>query len=264
MCKNDRISEDVFAKSIAEPRLEAYALSPDGTQIAAVVASGDGAAATETLATLSVGSARVMATAVLGPRSNEVHSSMVAFSSNGKSVITGTTTVRVYDAATLNEMLVLGDADTRLVPIRLLSENSLAVIAFAAANRAETYLSSIPILIDVFDVESGEVLGRWSSNQLPFSLSPDGSLLAVSNDEAGTNGCFGFDIVSTRTGKRLVRVGADSVFPTNTRRDKTFGRIVASFLNANEVLVSPDGNVDDSGEPLARSLKSSLLQMGTS
>jgi hypothetical protein len=106
---------------------------------------------------------------------------------------------------------------------------------------------------ELVDISTGERKSSWASDDIPQSLSPDGKFAAVS-DWDGDTPLVEIEIVDAGTGKEITTLRSGYKFK-KPWAPGVAGRVLAKFLSADEILLSPDEHVDSTGHKSGDSIK---------
>ena len=117
-----------------------------------------------------------------------------------------------------------------------------------------------PAQIKIVNVSSGETLGEWAAEDVPQSISDDGSLVAVSSSHV-QRGVLPVNIVTAR-GQKVIELTGDFAFKRNS--EKPLGRLIGAFIGNEEILVTPDENFDQTGHSSGYSLQRLRIRDGRS
>jgi len=253
-----RVDEEKIASAVANARIQAYDLSPDGSRVALFVASGDLVQAptwvliarstdSTILSQIPFGAAR-LASQGNGPQ--------VAFTPDGKLlVVHDSQTVSILETSTLAKMRTITPTikDRLNVPVRIVmaSKSNAAAISFGTGDPVLNSLDKRPVQTEMVDVSTGKPVGTWESDDLPMSVSPNADFVALS-DHSSTGAVMGVVIVESKSGKKVATLSARYVFTEGETRQKFAARMTAKFISNDEVILTPDGNVDqwdDDGGP---------------
>lgn len=102
------------------------------------------------------------------------------------------------------------------------------------------------------DVSSGQRLGEWSSGDVPQSISPNGNLIAVSSLQP-QEGVLPLTVVDVH-GQKVAELTGGFTFK-DTDPSKAQGRVLGIFVGNEELLLTPDENVDQTGHHSGGSLQ---------
>jgi hypothetical protein len=94
------------------------------------------------------------------------------------------------------------------------------------------------------EVATGAVRGVSKLEDIPLAVSPDAKW-AVISDRSRSAGVLGISFVDLASGS-TVRLQEPQLGFTAT--GETFSRLMAQFLENGQLLVSPDGNLDQKGQ----------------
>lgn len=147
------------------------------------------------------------------------------------------------------------------VPFSILgaSDNDLFLVSYGTnlpgnfGNKGFNDLVNPRVHNELVDISTGERESTWASDDIPQSLSPDGTLAAVS-DWGGDTPLVEIGIVNARTGKKITTLRSGYKFK-KPWAPGVAGRVLARFLSDDEILLSPDEHVDSTGHKSGSSIK---------
>jgi hypothetical protein len=263
-----RVDEQTLAGVVANARIQAYDLSPDGRRVALFVVSGDHIQAPSFIVMVSAADSQILKQVHLGTSRQYVqgYAPQVAFAANGRLlVVQDGQTVNVFDAATLAAVRTIApDTGSRFdVPAAIATsvKSATVAISFGTGAAVINYMDKQPVHIAMVDVSTGKQVGAWDADDVPFSISPNAEYVALS-DHSTSSRVMGVAILDTRTGSRLITLTGG--FPNRaggypdwkgTSKDQFWTRIIAKFISDDELVMTPDGNKDQSGSDIGASLK---------
>ncbi len=104
------------------------------------------------------------------------------------------------------------------------------------------YQTKRHVHVRVVDFATGKELGSWNASDYPFSISPNGKYVAVS-DHTQEGTVLGVDILDARTGTQVGRIVDENAKLKVTAWSKVYGgRLIAKFLRNHELVVTGEGN----------------------
>jgi hypothetical protein len=107
---------------------------------------------------------------------------------------------------------------------------------------------------EVLDLHSGKHLASWPSSDIVQSISPDGKLAAAPDrSHYNTGGVTDLQIIDVQTGAKIKTIPLDYRFKDHKQHES--GSVTARFLDNDEIVVSPDNMVDDTGHHSGASLE---------
>lgn len=260
------VDDKTVAPGIPSPFIETYGLSSDGARLALLVVSGDpmqGPVPSWVVVARTIDGKVLKKVRVgIGAKFVEGYASAVVFTADGKLLVVedGEPTVSVLDAATLETVRTFGpDKGSRFkVPARVvMADGNVAAISFGVGNTGANYLDKLPVHTVIVDVSNGKRVGSWDGDDIPFSVSPSAKYVAES-DPSTAGPVMDVAILDARSGKKVATLsgGYASRIPGYPHRSGRFWtRIIAKFIGDDEVILTPDGNYDQSGHALARDVK---------
>jgi hypothetical protein len=158
--------------------------------------------------------------------------------------------VLVLNAANLNEERTIAapPGPTTLQPLMIVGAavRDVFVCAFGAWGQFEVRPHATPAQLYVVDVSTGEKIASWKAEDVPQTISADGTLVAISSWQDLRNGVVPVTIFEL-SGKRIAEVDGGFSFHNAEHLSKPIGRIIGIFVGNNDVLLSPDGNTDSTG-----------------
>jgi len=105
----------------------------------------------------------------------------------------------------------------------------------------------------ISELSTGRQLAGWDAEDIPFSISPDGSLLAVS-DHSTKGPVIGVAIIEAISGQRIATLSGGYDDQKGTP-EKPWARILAKSIGSDQVILTPDANTNQSGRAAGTSIK---------
>ena len=243
-----RVDERSLAATVVHPLLLGFDLDPPGRAVAALVASEDlGKARYVVLVDLQTERARSVRTRESAPRDAEDIN--VLFTPDGRYlVILEQQQVQVLDVETLGTVRTVdAPASGRGVPVSVCISRGrgLLAVSFREHGRRLEPNGKAPVHVEMVDVADGSRHGSWDAEDLPQSLSPAGTLAAVSTWSA-EGPLLKLNVVETRSGRTVATSDGGFRFKKQDAGERR-GRVVGAFLGEDEILLGPGGGWDSSG-----------------
>jgi hypothetical protein len=252
-----RIDESSLSGIIASPSVESFDLSPDGKTVALLVATGFKAQAPLWLVTQELATKRFTAPRQIGHLTilNSNFSPQVRYTSDQQYlVVQDFQTIRVFDSKSYEPVRTISSPSSgaSLLPLFITgaSNKNVFVCAFGSEQSLDPRFHTTPVQVEVVDISSGAVLGEWSSEDVPQAISPTGDLVAVSSLQA-QQGVLPLTVVDTH-GKKVAELTGGYSFKDQS---KALGRVIGVFWGTQELLLTPDENVDQTGHHSGDSLQ---------
>ena len=248
-----RVEDVDLAQAVAEPRMYAFDLSPSGRTLALLVTSGNSLQPARWILLIDARSGHVLRRcqtwrSAAAPVSEHYYPPQVLFTPDERFlVVREQEQVKTVDLATLRTVRTLAarDGEAR-VPISICrsSRSSLFAITFGTGTRTAEY-EKASVHVEVIDVSDGSRRGSWEADDIPQTLSPDGTLAALSDWNVGGT-LLRLRVVNSNSGRTVAVL--DGGFRFNKRDPgRIGGRITGRFVSDDEILLSPDGGWDRSG-----------------
>jgi hypothetical protein len=249
--------------------LRAYDLSPDGKRLA--ILTSPLALFNQPNAPSCLGIWEMASQRILKSVDVDVHQStpgsgfspQVLFIQQGKGlVLQNQKTISIYNTDNLAQTRQIETPKEDFqTPLQVLfaSEANTLLVSFGTPRTDQKYLEAWRNLSEVVDVVTGDVRGVWKLEDIPLTVSPDGKRVVISDRShpAGVLGISFVDVVSGST----VRLKDPQLGFTAT--GETFGRLIAQFLDNGQLLVTPDGNLDQKGRNAGAEIKVVFIPQGT-
>lgn len=254
-----RIDEASLSGLISNPIIQSFDVSPDGANVALLVASSVRKEAPLYLVTQDVATKRVITfrqfrhlTLVYGNFAPQVR-----FASDGRFlVVQDFKTIQVLDRKTLEPLRAISPPVGKepLIPLFITGASNMDVFvcAFGLEPRQDFHFHATSVEVEVVDVSSGQRLGEWSSGDVPQAISPNGDLIAVSSLQP-QQGVLPLDVVDVQ-GRKVAELTGGFAFKEGDPL-KPLGRVLGVFVGNEELLLTPDENVDQSGHHAGDSLQ---------
>lgn len=255
-----RLSPRALAQAVPDPKINAFGLSPDGGTLALFVGSGYRAENIPAwLVLVSVASGKILHKAEVGNLApywgfGADWPPQILFTPDGERLIVQALgRVAVMSAATLRtERVLKGEPGSVAVSICGSSGNGVVAVSFAKNWRKAQPYTPLAVHVEMVDAANGVVESSWEADDVPQSLSPDGTLAAVSDHAAGS-ASLPLAIVATNSGDTLAVLGTKYRF--RKPRAGVNGVVVGQFLDDNRIVLGPDSGFDRSGRPSGRVLR---------
>ncbi len=254
-----RIDESSLNSIICSPSIESFDLSPDGKTVALLVATGFKADAPLWLVTEDIATKRFTAPRQIGHLtvSNSNFSPQVRYTFDQQYlVVQDFQTIRVFDGKSLVPIRTISPPSSHasLIPLFVTgaSNKDVFACAFGSEQSLNPRFHTTLVQVEMVDVSSGAVLGEWASEDVPQSISPNGELVAVSSLQA-QQGVLPLTVVDTH-GQKVAELTGGYSFK-DADQSKALGRVVGLFLGGQELLLTPDENVDQTGHHSGDSLQ---------
>jgi hypothetical protein len=262
-----RVDEKALVSAIPNPRILAYDLSPDGTRLALFVVSSELVQfpAPSWIVLASAADSKILEKAPFGTirQPAQGYAPQVAFTADGKLLIVEDEqqTVSVLDAATLATVRTIApDMGSRFnVPVSIVTAGNSAIVAISFGTGAPVmnYLDKRPTHTVIVDAANGKQIANWDADDIPFSISPNAEFVAVS-DHSVAGPVMGVAILDAKSGKKVVTLSGG--YPSRIGqypdwKEQFSTRIIAKFMNDDEVVLTPDANADQSVSDAAASVK---------
>jgi len=238
---------------INNPMIASFDLSPDGKTIALLAFSGAKVGGSLWLVLQDVPSGKTVLSREIGvrifPTGN--FAPQVLFSADQRYlVVQNLQRVLVLNAANLNEERTIAapPGQSALHPLMIIGAavRDVFVCAFGAWGQFEVLPHATPAQLYVVDVSTGEEIASWKAEDVPQSISADGTLVAISSWQDLRNGVVPVAIFES-SGKRIAEMDGGFSFRNAENLSKPIGRIIGIFVGNNDILLSPDGNTDSTG-----------------
>ena len=246
-----RIDESVLSSLIPSPSVESFDLSPDGKTVALLVATSFKAQAPLWLVTEELATKRFTTPRQIGHLTilNSNFSPQIRYTSDQQYlVVQDFQTIRVFDNKGFEPVRTISSPSSgaSLLPLFITgaSNKEVFVCAFGSEQSLNPRFHTTAVRVEVVDVSSGAVLGEWASEDVPQAISPTGELVAVSSLQA-QHGLLPLAVVDIH-GKKVAELTGGYSFK-DADQSKAVGRVIGVFWGAQELLLTPDENVDQTG-----------------
>jgi WD40-like Beta Propeller Repeat len=255
-----RIDKSSLSGVINSPIVASYDLSPDGKTAALLVVAGSNVGAPLWLITQDLVSNHLISKIDLGasvfPASGFPLQVLYA-SDKHYLVVQDLKQIRVFDANSLELVRAIAASSTQPSqrPLFALaaSKSNVVVCAFGTPVPPEFGVHTTPAHLVAVDIVSGKVLSEWASDDVPQAISPDGEMIAISSSRP-EKGILPLDLFDIR-GNKIAELDGGFAFRKDEGQTKTLGRVRGLFAGNEEVLLSPDENVDQTGHHSGDSLR---------
>lgn len=254
------IGESSLSRLISNPIIQSFDLSPDGKTVALLVAAGSKVGAPLWLAIEEIATKHVTVSHELGPSVFPAggFSPQVLYASHQRYLIVqDLQTIRVFDSESLKSLRTISpppgkESQTPLFVIGA-SNSDVFVCAFGPQQKFNPRFHTTPVRVEIADISSGELLGEWASVDVPQSISPNGDLIAVSSSQA-RQGILPLNVLDVR-GKKVAELTGGFSFIKDADQSNPLGRVLGFFVNSQELLLTPDENIDQTGNHSGDSLQ---------
>lgn len=259
----NEISDQSLNTLVGNAIVMAFDLSPDGRLITILAIAGPKVEAPQWLVTVDTSTKRIVASRELGlsvwPKSVNFRHQVLYSSDQRYLVVQDLRQISVLDARSLESLrtITIPVGAGRLVPLSIVgaSNSDVFVCAFGSENQPRYGLLATPAQIEVIDISSGRILGEWASEDVPQSASPNGELIAVSAWQRPNQRRVVPLAVFDRNGRKVADLNDGFSFKKNADQPKPLGRVIGRFVSNQEILLSPDGNIDETGHSSGDSIK---------
>jgi hypothetical protein len=254
-------TEATIGSQVPHAEIGGFDLSPDGKLLSLFVLSGNPmeGPVPEWLLIVSTTDSKVLKKSQIGtsPRFVQGYAPQIEFAENGKLLLVDDgANVSVFDAETLKQLRAItpnSEAQSALLNILTATKSPIAAIAFGTGVPVKTELDQRRVRIQFVDLASNKELSDWRADDVPMSISPNGKFIAVSNHtSSGT--IMPVDIFETISGKKVSTLSGGFGAQASEGNVQPQGRIFATFLSDDKVLLTPDASVDQSGHNAGASL----------
>jgi hypothetical protein len=242
-----RIDETAIAEAVSSPRLVSYDLSPDGSKLALFVASGDLVQAPNWVLILNIKDVTVISKIRFG-EARLGYAPQIEFTPDGRFLLVQDgQTIAVLDAKRLTKVRTIAPPrDAKFsVPATILmaSKRDIAAVSFGKTEPPANYFDKWPVDTQIVDIERGDILAAWESDDIPFSISPSGRYVVLSNRESKSP-IMGVAILDSMTGKEVATLSGGDFPVKQTAQESFAGRMIAKFINEDSVVLTQDGNLN--------------------
>jgi hypothetical protein len=254
-----RIEESSLSGLISSPTMWSFDLSSDGKTVALLVVAGSNIGAPLWLVTEDVAAGRVIASHELGSSVFPAggFAPQLRYTNDRRHlVVQDLRTIQVFDSKSLEPIRTIPPPSDRgiLLPLFIAgaTNSDVFVCSFGTEQKFNPHFHTIPVQVEVVDVSSGAVLGEWASEDVPQSISPNGDLVAVSSLQA-QHGVLPLSVVDVH-GQKVAELTGGYSFK-DADQSKPLGRVLGLFVGNQELLLTPDENIDQTGHPSGDSLQ---------
>jgi hypothetical protein len=254
------LDEEALNSVVSKARIEAYDLSPDAGQLALFVASGDLVQAPSWIITVRTSDLKVVSRVQFGAGGGAVqgYAPELRFSPDGEFlVVEDGQVVRILKTRTLQTTHTVVSTDNGIsTPAGLVmaSASNMVAVSFGTGQSLRNYMDKRPIQTEVVDVRSGKRAASWASDDIPLSISPDAKFVAVSDHES-VGPVMGIAILSASSGEKISTLSGGYAFKTAPTDGVFLTRIIAKFIGEDDLVLTPDGNKDQSGHDVGQNIK---------
>jgi hypothetical protein len=245
-----RVDEKTLASTIPNALILAYDLSPGGTRLALFVVSSKYMQfpAPSWIVLANATNAEILKQARFGTYSGFVQDYVphVAFTSDGKFLIVqDQQTVAVLDSTTLLRLRTIEPAAQGKfkVPAEIEAASDSDVVAVSFGTGAVRFSDGRwPAYTEVIDASTGKKMGGWDADDVPFSISPYGDFVAISNHEMA-DPVISVKVLDSKSGRSVASLPASTKqVPRNY-----FATVIAKFLSDDDLVLTPNNGADQSG-----------------
>src|SRR5262245_2236990 len=255
------IDESWLSGLIGDPSIYSFDLSSDGKTVAVLAGAGSKVGDRLWLVLLDIASKRVTASQEVGSyvfRGSVEFAPQVLYAADQRHLIVqDLQTVRVFDRESLKALRTISPPSAKgpLVPLFVLgaSDKNVLACAFGPEQESKPRFHTTAVQVAIVDISSGQVLGEWSSEDLPQSISPQGDLIAVSSLPP-RRGVLPLNVLDIH-GQKVVELTGGFSFRMDAGQSGELGRVRGIFLGGHELLLSPDENVDKTGHHSGESVQ---------
>jgi hypothetical protein len=246
-----RVDETSLRSLIDNPIIQSFDLAPDGKTLAILAVAGTRAAAPLWLVTEDVQKQHIVASRELGPSTFPSGGFVAQVLYTGDQqylVVQDLQNIVVLDSTSLAQIRTISaPSQSAQTPVFAIGAKNRDVFAFAfgVSPKFDPHIHQTPVQIKVVDVSSGDDLGNWAAEDVPQSVSPDGSLIAVSSWK-NARSVIPLAVFNTK-GRKMAEIAGDFSFRKVKNESSPIGRVIGLFLDSQELILSPDQNVDQSG-----------------
>ena len=253
-----RIDSASVGSLINNPVIQSFDLSPDGKIVAFLVVDGSKHGNPLLLVTEDILTKHITASTNLGafnlPDGN--FAPQTIYSGDGRYLIVqDLQSIRVLDGSSLQLLRTIpAPSDKALHPLLAIrsSDRDVFACAFGKDPVFHAHIFTTPVQIEVVDVASGAILGEWAAEDVPQAVSPDGKLVALSSSQA-QRGVLPLDIVDAQ-GHKVAETTGGYAF-NGMDQSKPVGRVIGVFVSAQDLLLTPDEHMDQTGHESGDSLQ---------
>ena len=247
-----RIEESSLRGVINDAIIQSFDLSPDGKTVAILAVAGSKVGAPLWLVIEDVSTKQVTSSRELGPSTfgSGGFSAQVLYSSDQQYlVIQDLQTIRVFDSKNLTATRTISAPSNKegLFPLFVMGAGNkdIFVCVFGPQQKLDLTFHPTPVHLEIVDVSSGNLIGDWASEDVPQSISPNGDLIAVSSWQT-LRPVLPLNVFDTQ-GKKIAELTGDFSFKKVTDQSKPLGRVMGLFLDTQELLLTSDERIDQSG-----------------
>jgi hypothetical protein len=246
---------------ISGAMIVSFDLAPDGKTLALLVMRPGVrtplSLVIEEIATKRVIASRDIGPLIWGPGLQRFSWQVIYASDQRYLVVQDFATMQVLDATTLASIRTITGAGGAQQSAPLFTtgarQSNLFACAFGVEDGRSYGLHLTPVQIKVVNVVSGETVGEWAAEDVPQSISADGSLIAMSSSHV-QRGVLPVNVFTAR-GQKIAELTGDFAFKDTKDPIKPVGRVIGSFIGTHEILLTPDEHFDRSGHASGYSLQ---------
>jgi hypothetical protein len=244
-----RVEQSSLAELGSNPLIASYDLSPDGKTVALLVVASSKVGAPLWLLAEDIASGRIISKLDLGASTfpGGGFALQVLYASNQRYlVVQDLQQIRVFDANSLKLVRTIAGPPTQ-PPLFVLAatKSNILVCAFGSPVPPEFGVHVTPAQLEVVDIISGKLLSEWASDDVPQAVSANGELIAISSSKV-QKGLLPLNVFDNK-GNRMAELDGSFSFRKVGDPSKPLGRVMGLFVGGEEILLSPDGNVDQTG-----------------
>jgi hypothetical protein len=255
-----KIDESSLSLLMSNPIIQSFDLASDGKTVALLVITGTKVGAPLWLVVEDIATKHAIVSHELGASVFPAggFTPQVLFASDQRHLIVqDLRTIRVFDSKSLELRRTISpssgnESQTPLFVIGA-SNKDIFVCAFGTQQKFNPRFHTTPVRVEIVDISSGELLGEWASADVPQSISPNGDLIAVSSSQA-RQGVLPVNVFDVH-GQKVAELTSGFSFSKEADQSKPLGRIIGLFVGSQELLLSPDENIDQAGNHSGGSLQ---------
>ena len=245
-----RIDEKTVQDHVPEATIEAFDLSPDGKTVALILGSKNPINGSTWIAVVDQSKDfKKIRLGAINPCS-QGYAPTITYNSDGATlIVTDCAKVRIFEASSLREVRSIESSTKNFtVPIQALAaaNGNTTAITFGNGAPVGNYMDVLPVKVEVVDTSTGKRLASLSADDVPFSLSPDGKQLSLT-DRSEPHALLGIKIIEVSDGRRISSTKGKFGFPKNTKPTSPISRLMGYFIGDSEIVLMPDGNRDQQG-----------------
>jgi hypothetical protein len=263
-----RVDNAMLAKTIPEPSVLAFDISPDGILLAMLVRSTSAENAQMWLVIENVKTGEIVKQEKDGLNGAILsdYAPHVRFTRDQKFlVVQDLQRVAVLETANYT---VLGKiqapaGDKLNMPVSIVgaSDSDIFAISFGTGQRGPFEVGIDPVEVLIADVSRGKLISDWQASDIPQSISPTGNFVALSDWNVNDT-LLGVQIVDAKTAKKVTTLKGGFTFGKTVGYTDAIGEAVGDFLSDTQILLAPNESFDSTGHYAGRSLKEAAIMPG--